>query len=652
MCGGIRVIVYEASKQEFLGHVDEDVLVQRILSRFEERLGRRGTSEAEVRSWDNSMLHMYRILQDDDIPADAGVAIEYSIPQTSKRVDFLISGRNGSEENVVVVELKQWSALEKVPGKEAVVKTALGGGMREVTHPSYQAWSYAMLIEDFNENVQQQHIRLRPCAYLHNYRYEAGDPLVDGMYQTYLDAAPVFGKGDVARLRTFIKRYVTEGDDKALLYEIEHGRIRPSKSLQDSLVGMLEGNREFVMIDEQKVVYETALALAAKAVKTGTKQVMLIEGGPGTGKSVLAVNLLVALTARAMTSQYVTKNAAPRHVYAAKLKGSVKKKNIDNLFKGSGSYTQAEENDLDTLIVDEAHRLNEKSGMFQNLGENQTKEIIHAAQFSIFFIDEAQRVTLKDKGSADEIRRFASEAGADVTSGELVSQFRCDGSDGYIAWLEDVLGIRETANAHDMAVDYDFRVYRHPQELFDAIQEKNREKNKARLLAGYCWEWEKQYRASTDHRDITIPEHDFAVSWNLDNTETWAIDPASVKEAGCIHTSQGLEFDYVGVIIGDDLRVEDGQLVTDPSKRAKSDQSLRGLKKLQKEDPDEAAALAEQIIKNTYRTLMTRGQKGCWVYCTDPALADYLEARLQEEQQTGLMAAEAGETYTADKRDG
>ncbi|WP_027964550.1 DUF2075 domain-containing protein [Halalkalibacillus halophilus] len=639
------MLVYEASKSEFLTHVDQDVLVQHILSKFQEKLGRT-TSESEIRSWDNSMLHMYRVLNDTDIPENAGVAIEYSIPQTSKRVDFLISGVGDDQDQVIIVELKQWANVEKVEGKEAIVRTALSGGLREVPHPSYQAWSYAALIEDYNQNVQEKYINLYPCAYLHNYHYVEDDPLTDSDYDHYLSQAPVFGKGDVQKLRNFIKSYITYGDDKEILYHIEQGKIRPSKSLQDSLNNMLQGNREFVMIDEQKVIYETAIELAEKATSHDEKQVMIIEGGPGTGKSVLAVNLLVALTGRTMTSQYITKNSAPREVYSTKLKGDFKKTRIDNLFKGSGSYTEAEANELDALIVDEAHRLNEKSGMFQHLGENQTKEIINASKFSIFFIDEDQRVTLKDKGSIDEIKKFAEEMGARITTGFLDSQFRCDGSDGYIAWLDDVLHIRETANAHDMAIDYDFQVFRDPNALLQAIEEKNKRNNKSRLLAGYCWEWPKKYRASTEHKDIQIPEHDFSKSWNLDNTHTWAIDEKSVNEAGCIHTSQGLEFDYVGVIIGDDLRFEQGEVITDHMKRAKSDQSLRGIKKMMKEDPKKANKLADQIIKNTYRTLMTRGQKGCYVYCTDPQLADYLEKRLnQVHKKEFLLVAESRANY-------
>lgn len=625
------MIVYEASKQEFLDHVDKDVLVKHILDRFEMKIGR--TSESEIRSWDNSMLHMYRVLNDPTIPNDAGVAIEYQVPNTSKRVDFLLSGHDGDKDSVVIVELKQWSKVDKVEGKEAIVKTAINRGLREKTHPSYQAWSYATLIEDYNQNVQEQFIQLKPCAYLHNYRKIENDPLTDNYYAYYLDKAPVYVKGDVEKLRNFIKKYIKYGDNKEIIYQIDRGRIRPSKSLQDALSSMLKGNQEFVMIDEQKVVYETALQLAKKAVKTDTKQVMIVEGGPGTGKSVLAINLLVELTNKALVCQYVTKNSAPRHVYSTKLKGDFKKTRIDNLFKGSGSYTESELNEFDVLIVDEAHRLNEKSGMFQNLGENQVKEIIHTSKLSIFFIDENQRVTLKDIGSVDMIKEYAKMYNAEVTMEELASQFRCDGSDGYIAWLDDLLQIRETANANDMGMDYDFQIFSNPQDMKKAIEHKNKKNNKSRIVAGYCWEWPKDKRTKSDYYDIRIEKHDFGISWNLENTLTWAIDEKSLNEAGCIHTCQGLEFDYVGVIIGDDLRYENGEVITDYSKRAKSDQSLRGIKKMIKENPQKANKIADQIIRNTYRTLMTRGQKGCYVYCTDKSLEEYFKTRLTRQSR-------------------
>ncbi len=157
----------------------------------------------------------------------------------------------------------------------------------------------------------------------------------------------------------------------------------------------------------------------------------------------------------------------------------------------------------------------------------------------------------------------------------------------------------------------------------DLVLAHNHDQIHARLLAGYCWEWPKAHRSDTKFHDITIG--DWGISWNLDDSDTYATDEKSVYEAGCIHTTQGLEFDYVGVIIGPDMRYENGHIVTDYNKRARTDQSLKGIKKMAKEDPDKARKIADEIIKNTYRTLMTRGMKGCFVYCVDPSLNAYLK---------------------------
>lgn len=646
------MLVYEATKQEFLEDVFHDELTTNIINNFNKKIGK--VNESEVRSWDNSMQYMYRVLSDPEIPNDSGVAIEYRIPYSSKRVDFLITGRNDNAESVVVVELKQWEKVEKVEGKEAIVKTPMRHGIVETTHPSYQAWSYASLIEDYNENVQQESINIYPSAYLHNYIIsdnKVQDPLLDPIYDYYIEQAPVFIKGDAAKLRNFIKKYIKFGDNKETLYKIEKGKIRPSKSLQDSLSSMLKGNREFMMIDEQKVVYEEALRLVNKANRTGTKQILVVEGGPGTGKSVLAINLLVELTKRSMVAQYVTRNATPRNIYSAKLKGDFRKTHIDNLFKGSGSYIDAPKDEFDVLIVDEAHRLTEKTGYFKK-GENQIKEIIYAAKTAIFFIDEHQRVRLDDFGSIEEIEKQSKELCGQLTRLELVSQFRCNGSDGYLAWIDDVLQIRETANVNYIGKDYDFRVYDDPNLLLKEIKKYNKVNNKSRVVAGYCWDWNKETRADSSVPDIVIPEHNFGMSWNLDNTETWAIDEDSVNEAGVIHTCQGLEFDYVGVIIGDDLVYRDGKVQTDYTKRASTDRSIFGIKKMMKEQPEKASKLVDEIIRNTYRTLLTRGQKGCFVFCTDKRLADYLKNRIEKVHEyksdeffKGDLVAEEKEKY-------
>lgn len=624
------MIVYDGLKSDFLKSVENDTIAFEIEEAILNKMGRH-TNEREFNSWYNSMNFMYKIINDSDIPIDAGVAIEYNIPQTSKRIDFMISGYDDKMiPNMVIVELKQWNSLKKVEESDSIVEAVTGGAPRMVVHPSYQAWSYAQLISDYNATVQDKTIGLKPCAYLHNYRRVNNDPLDDEQYGLYINEAPAFVRGEGKALREFIKRFLKYGDKKEVLYLVEHGKIRPSKSLQDSIASMLKGNKEFLMIDEQKVVCDEILKQSTKCQKDAKKRTIICQGGPGTGKSVIAINLLSELTQKGQVVQYVSKNSAPRTVYAAKLKGKVKKSSVDNMFKGSGSYCNIEKNMIHTVLVDEAHRLNAKSGMFKK-GENQIKELIHAAKCSVFFIDESQRVTMEDIGSVDEIKKWAYIENSEVTEMKLESQFRCNGSDGYLAWVDDLLEIRQTANFTLEGLDYDVRVCDTPEEMRMQIVEKNEFTNKARILAGYCWNWPKEGRRNTNFHDIKIG--DFEISWNLDNGLAFAIDPNSVNEAGCIHTTQGLEFDYVGVIIGDDMRFENGHVITDYTKRATTDKSLNGIKKLAKANPDEAYARADEIIKNTYRTLITRGMKGCFIYCTDKALSEYIRKRLPKKSK-------------------
>jgi DUF2075 family protein len=424
------------------------------------------------------------------------------------------------------------------------------------------------------------------------------------------------------RLKQFIRQHVKYGDSCDAMYRIRDGKISPSKSLADCLVSLLQGNKEFLMIDDQKVVYEMALDLAQKSTKD-KKNVLIVDGGPGTGKSVVAVNLLVELTAKEQVVQYVTKNAAPRAVYESKLTGVLTKSRISNLFTGSGSFTETDANSFDTLIVDEAHRLNEKSGMFQNLGENQIKEIISSAKFSVFFIDEDQRVTFKDIGEKAEIRKWAEACGVNVQEAKLESQFRCNGSDGYLAWVDNVLDIRTTANPTLEGIDYEFCVCDSATALRDLVLERNRFNNGSRMVAGYCWDWVS--KKDTRRLDIEIPAENFRAKWNLQTDgNLWILKPESITEIGCIHTCQGLELDYIGVIIGPDLVVRNGIVQTHANKRSKMDSSIKGFKKLFKEDAEGAEKRAAEIIKNTYRTLMTRARKGCFVYSVDPETNRYL----------------------------
>lgn len=567
------------------------------------------------------------VLQFEAIPRELGVAIDYRIHNTAKRIDLLLSGHNATgAPAAVIVELKQWETVEPTE-LDGVVRTFLGKGPRETTHPSNQAMSYGALLrgyrfaEDFvyNTAVVEHGIALQPCAYLHN--CTDGSGLSDARYRPYLEQAPLFLSHDNAAMAAFLRRCLEVGDRGRTIERIRDGKAKPSQQLADAVERMLKGNTAFVLIDEQKVVFEKALALA-RHLREGRHCVLLVQGGPGTGKSVVAVNLLARLLGMGLNARYVSKNAAPRAVYRAKLTGSLQKGEYDNLFCGSACFVGCPEGFYDALIVDESHRLMTKT-IYDKEGENQAKEIIHASKLAVFFLDEDQRVTFDDIGSTAEIEKWSQFHEAELHRDVLPSQFRCSGSDGYLAWLDSTLGIRATANEQLDPGSYDFRVFDDPVALHEAIRQANHA-NQARMVAGYCWNWASKYHANA--WDITIEPWGYRARWNLSKDgSVWIMKPGTVEEVGCIHTCQGLELETIGVIIGPDLAYRDGQVVTVPTERARTDQSLKGYKVGLKRDPHAIRLKADAIIRNTYRTLMSRGTKACWVFACDPELNGWLK---------------------------
>lgn len=621
------MIVYNDNKRQFVEDVRNNEIATKILALVRSK-GLNAGQDREFDAWHNSMQFMRNIVDDRDIDDDVQIAIEYAIPQTSKRVDFIIVGADDdNRDNIVIVELKQWSEAEVVDDQmHYSVKTYVAKDKRIVAHPSYQAFSYAKLLTNYSQYIQDQKIGLYPCSYLHNYRPEFKSALSSEIYKEWYTAAPFFIRDETRQFAAFVKKYVTRKSKRGdLLYEIEEGRIRPTKSLQDALSDMVLGNPVFDLLDEQAVCYDMCIKTMLQCKKDGKKRTIVIQGGPGTGKSVLAVNLLTALIGKAFNTAYVTKNSAPRQAFLSLLTDNKANRvvDIEHLFRSPFRLSSVPANGYDCLIVDEAHRLVKK--MYGDWGgENQVKEVIEASLFSVFLIDEDQAVTTKDIGSIGEIRKWCEALGSRMIMNEdtrLVSQFRCNGSDAYIQFIDNILQrAQETVPVSVRELNYDFRVFDSAVEMREALREKNAIANKARMVAGYCYDWNVKHRRGDI--DISLPGG-FTAQWNLNNDKIWAINPSSFEQVGCIHTAQGLEFDYVGVLIGRDLSYdpETGRIVTDKTKISRDDNSS-GIRTA----PD---AEARRLILNTYKTLLTRGQKGCFVYCEDDKLRAYLKSKIQ-----------------------
>lgn len=611
------MIIYSGSKQQFC----LDVIYNQIADKVIEKLRNariNGGAEAEYRAFQNSLNFMKNVIDVPEIPDDVEIAIEYQIPRTSKRVDFMICGTDyQNRDNVIVVELKQWDKVEKIDDEMLhSVKAYTGGAVRMVSHPSYQAYSYSVFIKNSSEMVQDKQIQIIPCAYLHNYLPQYVDQLNDNIFKTWYDEAPFFIKNQVVDIRDFIKKYINKkSSDGDLLYKIDNGRIKPSKALQDCLVSLMKGRKEFMLLDEQATAYDICIKTMNQCLKDLKKRTIVIQGGPGTGKSVLAVNLLKQFITQGINASYVTKNSAPREAYLKLLSKSDLKKeiNIKALFRSPFGLSNSQPNFYDCLIVDEAHRLVKQ--MYRDFyGENQVKECINASLLTIFLIDEDQRITTKDIGSIDEIEKWAKLLQSRVIINEdtkLTSQFRCNGSDQYIQFLNNLLQIGEFVYLDLSDLNFDIKLFDNPNKMRDVLREQNQINNKARMVAGYCYDWD--VKNNRGEYDIYL-EDEFKARWNLENDKIWAINPSSFEEVGCIHTAQGLEFDYVGVLIGQDLRYDEinSRIIIDKSKISKDDKTS-GIKSSNE-------ILASQLIKNTYKTLLTRGQKGCYIYCEDKSL--------------------------------
>lgn len=615
------MILYQNTARGFLDDVENAVIEEKLDAAFRSKTGHT-VVDSERRSWTNSLTFMGMRVGNSGIPDDCGILLEYNLPGTSKRIDFIVSGHDeNDEENFVIVELKQWEKAEADPELINSVITYVGGAEREVLHPSVQARSYKCYLKDMWTTVEEENLHPYSCAYLHNYAEKIPEPLLADQYKKAIEDTPVFFKKDNKKLEEFIRKYVGKGKGMDILYEIANGKIRPSKDFVSYITGLFKGNSIYTMLDEQQIAYDKIMKAAMSSEGRVT---ILVNGGPGTGKSVVAMNAFVHLLNQGLNVRYITPNASFREFLIDELAmhKSEKKVRLKKIITGSSAYADSKPKDFDVLIVDEAHRLKNRTA-YMYTGESQVKDMIRSSRVNIFFVDDEQRIRPEDEGTTDLIRKTALEYGSQIQSVTLEAQFRCSGENGYINWLDDVLQIRNTANFDGWDNhNYDVRIFDDPNELVSAIQKKNGEGYDARVVAGFAWPWTAEHNGNAEVPDVSMPEYHFAMPWNRRNNQyVWAIEDERKNEIGCVHTIQGQEKDYIGVIIGYDMKYDSqsGKIFADYNEYYDST-GKKGLSK----NPEELT----KYIKNIYKVLLTRGRNGCYIFVRDKSLREYLKQRL------------------------
>lgn len=645
-----RRVVYNESQNQFIQDVDSYAFLGKMMAKAND-LDLKVSSSEQV-SWINNAPKIKELLQESGIK-DSYVTFEYLVPYRNSRIDCMIYGSDASDYgNVVHIELKQWSNNSVKPDNvdanfhvkedgiddedENYKVHALTGGSYELKpHPSQQVRGYDNYLTGFIEVLSTKEIGIKGMAYCYNYyrhppRKNTPTVLYDDKYQNLLKEYRTYSKDELREIANEIKEKLCHGNGFSVFNKMMTSSIRNSKKLLEAASKMVEeGNYEYFSLIDEQITAKNSIMDAIKKMERKKKSVIIVKGGPGTGKTVIALSILAELASdknKQYNIHYATKSKPLLEGVRHQLKPDARP-----LFSNVLQFIPANfnSNDLDVLLVDEAHRITLSPNHQYTKPENRTNmtmvdTLINCAKVTVFFIDDKQAIRSQEIGSTAMIRNAASNFGASIYETELYSQFRCNGSDNYLNWLDQIM-YNKQITSHFKSEEFDFKIFDNPQDLYDAIKEQNdKESQTARLCAGFCWPWSDKTDENGDLlKEVKIGS--FAMPWETKDTikprpkgyvqwYEWAYKPEGIKQVGCIYTVQGFEFDYIGVIVGKDLRYdkETGVLYTDIT--ATKDPTL----KRSKEGFDD-------YVRNIYRVLMSRGMKGCYVYFCDNDVAEYFQ---------------------------
>jgi uncharacterized protein len=601
--------LYSGATAHFVADATRNRIAGKLADAFFDQF-RYQPAQSEVRSWQNSLCAMAQVVQLADLD-DHGVVVELQLPLSSRRLDCLFTGHDAADApQGVIVELKQWDQIEPSNIEECVT-VFLGARLRDVLHPSRQVGNYKRYLQDVHTTFSDGSVGLEACSYLHNMTFAPASVLFDTRFGTLLQQYPAYTGDQADDLASFLDHQLTGGDGLPVLERVLKGRYRPHKRLLDHTARVIRHEPVFILLDEQQVAFNDIIGGVREGQHSTEQTTFLIRGGPGTGKSVIAVNLLAELSA----DGFATKHATGSKAFTENLRKVVGAR-ASAQFGYFNGFSNVEPGILDALICDEAHRIRETSNSRFTQATtrsdlSQVEELMRAAKVTVFFIDDLQVVRPGEVGSSALIRETAARLRIPVVEHELETQFRCDGSDAFVGWVENTLELRQTPNVLlDPGEEFDFDVVDSPQELEQLIRAKAAAGATARLSAGFCWRWSNPEPDGSLIDDVKVGN--WSMPWNarsgagrlgpgIPKENYWASDPRGVDQVGCVYTAQGFEYDYAGVIWGRDLvyRPRKGWLGQPEYSRDT----------IVKRAASQDIARFTDLVKNTYRVLLTRGLK-------------------------------------------
>jgi uncharacterized protein len=624
------VHLYQGTSEQFIADAVQARLADQLSERFFNEFRYR-PARSEIESWRHSLGAMANVLQLADL-RDQGILVELKLPLTSKRLDVLITGSNPSTgDAAVIIELKQWTHVGRSNISDCVTVEYGGGHLKDVLHPSRQVAQYQRYLMDTHPAFSDGAIELNACSFLHYAQHDPTSPLYHADFDALLALNPLFTGNDVTKLTYFLEEHVVGPDDGSILEKIAATAFKPHKRLLDHVARVIQNDPVFTLLDEQLVAFNAIMDSVKAAGQNQQSVVFLVSGGPGTGKSVIAVNLVAQLAALGLSTLHLTGSKA----FTENLRKTVGPR-AAALFKYfRDTATVATDEKLDVAILDEAHRIrtistNRFTPAKARNGKAQIDDILDSARTSVFFIDDLQVVRPGEVGSTDLIREAAAKRSIEVREFELEAQFRSNGSDSFIQWVDNTLELARTPQVlWPMDDEFDFRIVPSVHELERLIRLRASEGATARLVAGFCWPWSDPDENGELVEDVRVG--DWSMPWNakadarrlapgIPKSDFWASGKEGINQVGCVYTAQGFEFDYVGVIFGPDLvyRPVDGGWVGQP-KESFDRVVSRGV----------TTTAFTDFVKSTYRVLLTRGLRGCYTSFVDPATRDFAISRTE-----------------------
>lgn len=623
--------LFAGTGKEFVDLAPGGRLAEYLVREFTRRVGT--PAESEIKSWDHSLSAFSHVLAGADFDT-SGIGVEVRLPLTSRRLDVSVVGTNDAHRpTVMVVELKQWdnAAVSEFPDNVIV-------GGHQLLHPSIQVGAYVDYLANSHSAFTEDGFGIAGCAFLHNMSTTAASALREGRYEHAVDVAPMFVRGEEELLQLAFLETVGGGRGAEYLTKWIHGRYQPSLKLLDGIKQALAQHHAWTLLDEQRVAFNTIVGLIERCSTTDNKGVVIVTGGPGTGKSVIAAHAVLELgrtrklrAVHSTASKALTTNL---RAIGGKAASAVFRWNMDF------AKTKVEENAVDLLVVDEAHRVRKTSNTRWTSAKlrsdaTQAEEIVRAARVSVFLLDERQSVRPDEIGSVEEILQAARKYAAEVHRIALDAQFRCNGSQRYIDWVDQLLSSTPVPLDQSLYDEYNVEVFDTPAALEAATGARCRGIRQARIIAGFCWPWSDPLPDGRLVADVRIG--DWQKPWNEKSPEQrrkagaqprpdrhpyflWANDASRFDEVGCVYSAQGFEFDYCGVIFGDDLVWRSGRW--EANKSASHDPAIMRTKWVDGE--------LERKLQQVYRVLLTRGMLGTFLYSTDRETQELFRRLIQK----------------------